>query len=106
MDIYDEAIDILDDEFDEYREYIIMENDDSINFQKKYLREKTERQVNELRARIERLRFEGKTRTIPANEGKIKKLLQRQDDMLSVMEKNRVVEVDWSTVLAGVINVT
>ncbi len=78
-----------------YKHYIAIrqnENTDRADFQEKTLKLHLSRQRDKLQQQIKRLEAEGKTRTIPATQGKIKKLEAIVEDRLRDIEQGRRLE--------------
>jgi SNF2 family DNA or RNA helicase len=82
------------------------ENTDRCNVQEQSVRAYSERRRYELQQRIDRFRFEGKFRIIPALEGQLKKIEQDCQVNLKRIEQKRECQVRNPELAAGLIFIT
>jgi hypothetical protein len=105
LDRYQEVLDRLDDQFAEYAADMEMENQDRVDHLIHSLCDKISVQIAQNDAVIARLEFEGKTRTIPARRGKIKKLEEFRDIQKALFEKKRAISTEQRNVITVAIHV-
>lgn len=102
---YEDLLTTLEDQFDEYAEMMEMENNDRVDFLIKSLTKKIDSQVAGIENIISKLHMSGKTKLIPANEGKIRKLREHLDTRKSLFEKQRKISTDKVDITTVVIHV-
>lgn len=102
---YQDVLDRLDDQFAEYAADMEMENQDRVDHLIRSLCDKISVQIAQNEAVIFRLEFEGKTRTIPARRGKIKKLEEFRDIQKALFEKKRAISTEQRNVITVAIHV-
>lgn len=99
------ALESLDAAFDKHQKATSFENSDRINFQLRVLDQHKKSQSEKIRSRIADLRLRGKMKTIPAEEGKLRKLEQRIADKKAILERKKNISADHSFVAGGVISI-
>ena len=105
LEHYESLVDVMDDEFQEYARQMEMQNSDQVDYLVRVLLERKESQVKRNNEIIERLKSEGKLRTIKAREGSIRKLEETLDLKIAQYEKQRTISTNQRNVIAGVIHV-
>jgi hypothetical protein len=99
VDRYESLLDQLDDEFADYAAHMKMENNDRIDHLIRTLTDKVRSQIAQEDLIISRLSYEGKTRTIPARKGKIKKLEEYLEVQRGLHEKKRTISTEQRNVI-------
>lgn len=99
-ELYESLLDKLEDRFEEYAADMERENNDRIDYLVKTLTDKVTYQIAQQRELISRLQLEGKTRTIPAREGKIRKLEEHMKIQKGLFERRRTINTDKRSVVS------
>lgn len=81
------------------------ENNDRINLQLKLLKKRCEDDINKIKDRINNLRISNKTKTIPMEEGKIKKKQDIYNSQASMLKAKKNLKTESQPVIAGVIKI-
>lgn len=102
---YQDILNRLDDHFTEYAIDMANENQDRVDHLIRSLVDKIDEQIFQNEVVISRLEFEGKTRTIPARRGKIKKLEEYRDFQKALFEKKRAISTEQHNVITVALNV-
>ena len=105
VDRYDALLNQLDDEFDQYAQEMKWENNDRVDQLIRTLTDKVESQIAQGESTIAELDSQGKTRTIPARRGKIRKLEEYRDMQQALYEKKRAISVEPDNVITVAIHV-
>lgn len=105
QDLLLDAVDELDSRFHEFVKVADIENRDRVNFQLQMLDRHEREQIESLRRQIEQLRFTGKTRTIKANEGRIRKTRERSEDRRNRLSSKLGLTHEHRLAAGGVIEV-
>lgn len=100
-----ESVQEMDSLFQEFVGSMSRENHDYISYQKTILAKQRVRDVRRSTERIQRLREAGKLRTIPAEEGKLKKAEKRLADKEADLERKAQLVHDHRLVIIGAIQV-
>lgn len=104
-EIFNYAYEALEASFEDVKESIHCENDDRINFQMRILESHKQRQSSKIIEKINALNMSGKTKIIPAEQGKLRKLEQRILDKKAILERKRNFTAEPSFVTGGVIQI-
>lgn len=102
---YQDLLDRFDDEFSEYAEDMKMENKDRVDQLIKALVDKVQSQIEQEESTISQLDYSGKTKTIPARRGKIKKLEEYRDMQKAVFEKKIAISSEQKNIITVIIHV-
>jgi len=104
-DLLLDAVEELDSRYQEYVKIADIENRDRVNFQLQMLDRHEREQIERLQAQIAQLRFSGKTRTIRANEGRIRKTRERAEDRRNRLRSKLGLTHEHRLAAGGVIDV-
>lgn len=104
-DSFHSCIEALEEEFESKKISIQFENSDRISFQLNVLEQHYQNQKNKIQLKINVLRASGKTKIIPAEEGKLKKLLSKIEDKKATLLRKQNVTADYTFVTGGIIEV-
>jgi superfamily II DNA or RNA helicase len=102
---FENAIDTLDLRYRDYMENAARENRDRVAFQKHQVDQQEERDLARIQDMIGRMRAAGKTRTIRANEGRIKKARERATERRARLDRRMDLRHESTLVCAGVIRI-
>lgn len=100
---YQQCDDLLQDDFFEDSESFEAENQDWCNVQEGIAKRSSQRKIQEIQERITRFTEEGKTRIIPAEQGKIDKESQNLQVKLAKIKEKRKTDTNNLTLAAGLI---
>jgi len=89
LDGYERLLDEFDDEFEAYVSDMELENNDRVDFQIKSLETKINGQIARIRHVIDAAEASGDLRMVPANKGRIEKLIGFREFRRDVFERNR-----------------
>ncbi len=103
LSTYEECDDLLKDQFLEDSESFEAENEDWCNLQEGIAKRSSQRKIEEIEERIARFMQEGKTRIIPAEQGKIAKENQNLQVKLAKIQEKRQTKTSNPTLAAGLI---
>lgn len=95
----------LDEEGEAFRIACLAENNDFVDQQLKSFIVHIKLQIEKIRQQIERLTEQGRTRIIPANLGRIRKLEELLSDKTSYYESRRKIDFDPREICIGVVRV-
>ncbi|MDR9404340.1 MAG: hypothetical protein RI580_12965, partial [Halothece sp. Uz-M2-17] len=95
--------DLLQDQFFEDSESFKAENEDWCNLQEGIAKRSSQRKIEEIEERIARFTEEGKTRIIPAEQGKIDRENQDLQVKLAKIQEKRQTKTNNPTLAAGLI---
>ena len=100
---FEQITDTLDGRYLEYMENAARENRDRVEFQKHQVDQQQARDIVRIQELIQRLKAQGKTRTVKANEGRIAKARERAAERLARLDKRMDLSHESSLICAGVI---
>ena len=103
LQAYDNCDETLKDEFFEASENFESENEDLCHFQQGIAERSSQRKIQEIEDRIQRFQQEGKTKIIPALQGKIDKEKQTLQVKLANIQEKRKTETNQPILAAGLI---
>lgn len=102
-DAFDLVTEALDRRYEAFTANAGRENRDRIAFQLDQIDRQEAREIQRLQELIHRLRVQGKTRTIKANEGRLSKVRERAEERRARMRKRRDLAHESTLVCAGVV---
>lgn len=101
-DCFDSVMDLLDSRYSEYTAAAGRENRDRVSFQLDQVSRHEAKEIQRLQELIIRLRFQKKTRTIRANEGRIAKVRERAAERRARLQGRHELRHESTLVCAGV----
>ena len=96
----------LDEEGEEFRISGLAENNDFVDQQLKSFTIHIKAQIEKINLQIQQLREQGKTKIIPANQGRIRKLEELLAAKTSYYESRRKIDFDPREICIGVVRVS
>jgi hypothetical protein len=96
----------LDEEGEEFQISSLAENDDFVDQQLKSFTIHIKAQIEKINLQIQQLREQGKTKIIPANQGRIRKLEELLAAKTSYYESRRKIDFDPREICIGVVRVS